>query len=246
MPRIDVEVTTKDGAASATLHVPEGDGPWPGVILYPDAAGFREVMREMGDRLSGAGYVVLAPDVFYRAGDWAPFTMATLFSDVEERKRLFAIMGEMTAPRVAADAVAFADFLDARPEVAAGPLGTTGYCMGGRMSLNVAGHLGERVGAAASFHGGRLAVENDPDSPHLRAADVRAVVYVGGAENDASFDDAQAERLHEAYAAAGVEHTIEQYAAAHGYAVSDNPSYDEAAADRHWAALTALYAAHLG
>jgi carboxymethylenebutenolidase len=245
MPMIDVEVPTQDGAAGASLHVPEGAGPWPGVIMYPDAGGTRGVFREMGDRLAGEGYVVLVPDVYYRAGGYEPFSMDTAFSDPDERKRLGALAGSLTAPRVADDAAAFADFLDGRPEVATGAIGTTGYCMGGRISLMVAGKLGERIGAAASFHGGRLAIEDDPDSPHHRAGDVRAVVYVGGAENDASFDDEQAARLHEAYLAAGVDHTIDHYAAAHGFAVPDNPTYDEAAGERHWKAMSALYASTL-
>jgi carboxymethylenebutenolidase len=245
MPTVDVVVPTQDGAAGASLHVPEGPGPWPGVIMYPDAGGARDVFRQMGERLAGEGYVVLVPDVYYRSGGYEPFSMATVFSDPDERKRLGSLMASLSPAAIAEDAVAFADFLDGRPEVRIGPIGTTGYCMGGRISLMVAGHLGERIGAAASFHGGRLAVEEDPASPHHLAASVRAVVYVAGAENDGSFDDDQADRLHEAYSAAGVEHTIDHYAAAHGFAVSDNPSYDEAASERHWQAMSKLYASTL-
>jgi carboxymethylenebutenolidase len=246
MPMLEVEVPTQDGVAGATLHVPEGAGPWPGVIMYVDAGGVRDVFRQMGDRLAADGYVVLVPDVYYRSGGFEPFSMATAFTDEDERKRLFTLVMSLSGAMSRADATAFADFLDSRAEVAAGAIGTTGYCMGGRISLLVAGHLGERVGAAASFHGGRLAVEKDPDSPHHQAAGVRAVVYVGAAENDASFDADQAARMHAAYEAAGVEHTIDGYAAAHGFAVADNPSYDEAAAERHWAAMAALYASALG
>jgi carboxymethylenebutenolidase len=244
---VDVEVPMQDGAvAGATLHAPEGPGPWPGVIMYPDAGGTRDVFHRMGDRLAGEGYVVLVPDVYWRAGGYEPFSMATAFTDPGERRRLGALAGSLTAAVVTDDAGAFADFLDGRPEVTPGPLGTTGYCMGGRISLLVAGRLGGRIGAAASFHGGRLAVEDDPDSPHHQAAGVRAVVYVGAAEDDASFDAGQAARLAEAYRAAGVEHRIETYAAAHGFAVPDNPTYDEAAAERHWHAMVALYASALG
>jgi len=245
VPNLDVEVSTPDGAAGASLHVPGGPGPWPGVIMYPDAGGTRQVFREMGERLARSGYVVLVPDVYFRAGGYEPFSMDTVFSDPDERARLFGLATSLTPARVMADAVAFADFLDSRAEVATGPIGTTGYCMGGRLSLTVAGHLAERIGAAASFHGGRLAVADDPDSPHLMADAVRAVVYVGGAENDASFDNDQALRLHEAYRAAGVEHTIDTYAAAHGFAVPDMVTYDEAAAERHWTAMVALYDATL-
>jgi len=66
MPDLDVDVPTPDGSASSSLHVPDGEGPWPAVIMYPDAGGTRGVFREMGGRLASDGYVVLVPDVFYR------------------------------------------------------------------------------------------------------------------------------------------------------------------------------------
>jgi carboxymethylenebutenolidase len=245
MPTSDVQVPTPDGTASASLHVPEGDGTWPGVILYPDAGGTRDTFREMGGRLAGLGFVVLVPDVYYRSGGYEPFSMVTVFTDPGERARLGELAMSLTAERIASDAVAYAELLGGRSEVADGPLGTTGYCMGGRTSLLAAGHLGERVGAALSFHGGRLAVEDDPDSPHHLAAEVKATVYVGAAADDASFGPDQEARLHEAYEAAGVEHTIAHYPAAHGFAVPDNPTYDEAAAERHWKAMAACFAAAL-
>jgi carboxymethylenebutenolidase len=75
--RIDVQIPTPDGTCPATLHVPEGDGPWPGVVLFPDAGGARETMRVMADRLARTGYVTLVPDVYYREGAWTPFDIAT-------------------------------------------------------------------------------------------------------------------------------------------------------------------------
>jgi carboxymethylenebutenolidase len=113
--------------------------------------------------------------------------------------------------------------------------------MGGRLSLIVAGHLGETIGAAASFHGGGIASAEDPDSPHRRADSISAPIYVAGAIEDGSFDDAAKARLESALSDAGVQHTIETYPAHHGFAVPDNPTYDEAAAARHYDALAALY-----
>ena len=46
--------------------------------MYPDAGGAREVIREMADRLATSGYVVLLPDIYYRAGGFEPFSMANL------------------------------------------------------------------------------------------------------------------------------------------------------------------------
>ena len=73
MPRVDVQIPTSDGVSNGSLHVPDGAGPWPGVVVFPDAFGLRDTMRDMGDHLASLGYVALVPDVFYRAGDWAPF-----------------------------------------------------------------------------------------------------------------------------------------------------------------------------
>ena len=81
MSRVDVEIPAPDGVARGSLHVPDGDGPWPGVLVFPDAGGLRETFREMGDRIAGLGYVALIPDIYYREGDWAPFDMATAFGD---------------------------------------------------------------------------------------------------------------------------------------------------------------------
>ena len=245
MPRINDTVTTADGSCPVSLHTPEGDGPWPGIIMYPDAGGARPTFRAMADKLAGHGYAVLVPDVYYRDGDWAPFSMETVFEDEGERGRLFAMISKVTPEIMASDATAFFDYLSARPEVSGDSFGTTGYCMGGRTSLVVAGRVPERVSAAMSFHGGGLA-SDDPGSPHLLADKIRAAVYVGAAENDRSFTTEDGETLDKALTAAGVEHTIDFYSAFHGFAVPDNGPYDEAAARRHWDAMKSFFGAHLG
>ena len=113
------------------------------------------------------------------------------------------------------------------------------------MSLIAATGLGHEIAAAASFHGGRLAVEGDPSSPHLAADRITAAVYVAGAQDDGSFTAEQAALLESALTGAGVDHTVEFYRARHGFAVPDNPTYDASASDRHWAALRDLYRARL-
>jgi len=245
MPTITDSVTTADGSCPVSLHTPDGDGPWPGVIMYPDAGGVRPTFREMADKLAGYGYAVLLPDVYYRDGDWAPFSMETVFTDDAERKRLFGMISKVTPEIMTADATAFFDYLAARPEVSGESFGTTGYCMGGRTSLVVAGRVPERVAAAMSFHGGGL-VTDDPDSPHLLADKIGAAVYVGGAQDDGSFTTENGETLDKALTAAGVEHTLDWYSAGHGFAVPDNGPYDESAAQRHWDAMESFFGAHLG
>jgi len=246
MPRLDVQIPAPDGHSPGTLHIPDGAGPWPGVLVFPDAGGARETFGQMGDRLAGLGYVALIPDIYYRAGEWTPFDVGTLFTDPQERARMSGLVSSLTNDAIVADARAYADFLLARPEVSGSAIGTSGYCLGGRMSLVAAGGLGRTVAAAASFHGGRLAVADDPSSPHLSADRITAAVYVAGAIEDGSFTTEQAGLLDSALTGAGVEHTVEFYPAHHGFAVPDNPTYDAEAAARHWEALGRLYRDHLG
>jgi carboxymethylenebutenolidase len=121
-----------------------------------------------------------------------------------------------------------------------GGIGTTGYCMGGLMSLTAAGTYPERIIATASYHGGRLATDA-PDSPHRLAPKMRAKVYIAGAIEDQSFPEDMKQRLEEALTQAGVDHLIETYPAKHGWVFRDTPVYDAAASERHWQTLLALF-----
>jgi carboxymethylenebutenolidase len=241
-----VEIQTEDGTCPAALSIPDGEGPWPAVIMFPDAGGMRDVMRQMGERLSGLGYVVLVPDFYYRIGPYEPIDMRTAVQDKQSMEKIMGMMRGYSAGMVVRDARAFVDYLDSLAETKAGGIGTTGYCMGGRLSLIAAGALGGRIAAAASFHGGNLAKEDDPDSPHHNAGAIKAAVYVAGAIEDQSFTDEQKDCLEKALSEASVAHTIETYPAHHGFAVADNGSYDEIAAERHWKAMKDFFGSVLG
>jgi carboxymethylenebutenolidase len=164
----------------------------------------------------------------------------TLFSDPDKRKIL---MEKFVAPasqaNVMSDTGAFLDYLAAQPDVKPGGIGTTGYCMGGFMSLSAAGTYSDRIVLTASYHGGRLATDA-PESPHLLAPKIKSRVYVAGAIEDASFTDEMKARLEDALTRAGVDHEIETYPAKHGWVFRDMPVYDAAASERHWQTLVAL------
>src|SRR5205807_10426899 len=96
MPNIADSVTTPDGSCAVRLFTPDGEGPWPGVVMYPDAGGVRDTFDEMAATLAGFGYAVLLPDVYYRLGEWAPIDMKTVFSDQEERQRLMSMIASVT------------------------------------------------------------------------------------------------------------------------------------------------------
>ena len=244
MTQRDVAIPTADGTMDASLHTPDAAGPWPAVIMFPDAGGVRPTFHEMAQRLADLGYCVLLPNPFYRVGPFEPFEMRMVFSDPDERARLMSLVSSVTFDNATRDTEAMLTFLAEQPEVGGGKVGTTGYCMGGRLSLNAAGRFPDHIGAAASFHGGHIA-SSAPDSPHLLADAMTAKVYVAGADDDASFDNEQFERLSAALLAAGVDHELVTYPALHGFAVPDSAAYDEGAATRHWQALESLYASAL-
>ena len=243
MSMTETQIPTPDGDARAYVFTPEtGAGPWPGVIFFMDAPAIRPALFQMCERLAGNGYVVLLPDMFWRAGPYEPIDLQAVFKDEATRRAVFGKFMSSTNPEKAmSDTGAFLDWLLARPDVTGSKVGCTGYCMGAGMSLRAAGTYPDRVAASAGFHGGNLATDQ-PDSPHLLAPRIKAKVYQGGADQDAGFPPEQADRLRDALTAAGVENTIEIYEGArHGYAPPDMPVYDEAAAERHWRALLALF-----
>lgn len=240
-----VEIRTRDGICPAYVFRPAGEPPWPAVLVYMDGIGIRDAILEVGARLAASGYFVLLPDLYYRSGPYAPMDGKTVFSDPARREALREkFMSRATLPNLVSDTAAFLDFLAAEPDVRPGGIATAGYCMGGAASLSAAGTYPDRIVAAASYHGGRLATDA-PESPHLLAPKMKARVYVAGAIQDASFPDDMKARLEQALTAAGVEHTVETYPARHGWVFRDTPAYDEAACERHWQTLLALLDAAL-
>ena len=151
-------------------------------------------------------------------------------------------MGSTDTQRAAQDTQAFLDYLQGRSDVSGTRVGTTGYCMGGAISLTVAATYPDRVAAAASFHGGSLATDSEL-SPHLLVDRIQGRIYVGAADNDNSYPPQMAARLVEALMASSVDHRHDLYVgAAHGWTMSDFPVYDAAAAERHWTELISLFA----
>lgn len=245
MPDTILTVSTPDGAMPTHLFTPAGEGPWPAVILYMDAFGVRPDLRAMAQRLADLGYCVALPDLYHRTGPLVPFDGATVMDDGPEKERFFAQIATVTVPNAMRDTQAVLDLLATQPGVAAGTVGTLGYCMGGRLALAAAGTHPDRVGAAASFHGARLATA-DPDSPHLLAREMRARVYVGIAAIDPGFSLVEAERLAAALRQGGVDHWIEIYdGVRHGFAVNGHVVYDQNASERHWEHLTRFFAESL-
>ena len=236
-----VSIPTGDGDCRSRVFTPDRTGQHAAVIFYIDGLGFRPTIFQMAQRLANHGYVVFVPDLFYRAGPYQPLEPRLVFESGDVSGAIGHLLASIDNQRAAADTAAFLAYLDTRDDVIGPRVGTTGYCMGGAISLTAAGTYPERIAAAASFHGGNLATDSEL-SPHRLAPQISARVYVAGADQDESYPPAMAERLQQALREANVEHRCEIYPdAAHGWTMKDFPVYDENAAERHWRELFALF-----
>ena len=240
MPVQSIDIQTADGTMDAKLFSPEGQGPWPGVVMISDAGGTRPAFEAMAQRLASEGYVVLLPHVYYREGR-APLLGQGSMADESFRKRVFALLATLTPERILTDAAAEVGLLTSRPEVKKGGIGVVGYCMGGAVAMRMMAGFPEQVAAAASYHGGHLATD-DPRSPHLLADKLRGELYFGHADKDVFMEAASIARLEEALKKAGVTFQSELYeGSGHGFAVNGSPTFTPQASERHWKTMLALF-----
>ena len=235
----EVQIKTPDGTADAYFVHP-ATGAHAAVLVWPDIFGLRPAFRQMGKRLAESGYSVLVVNPFYRKQK-APTSTSTEFN-AETRNTLMGLAGSLTPETQATDAKAFVSWLDSQSAVdKKRKIGTTGYCMGGPITMRTAATLPDRIGAGASFHGGGL-VTDKPDSPHLLVPKMKAHYLFAIAENDDQREPKAKDTLRETFAKAKLPAEIEVYTGAqHGWCPPDSRVYNEALAEKAWARLLALF-----
>jgi len=233
----DVVVNTKYGRQPAFAACPDAPGPFPGIILYMDAPGFRDELRIMGRRIAKHGYFCLVPDLYYRLG--------TLRFDIPRRNDAMSAvirpaMQSLTNAAMAEDTAGMIAFIDGQDKAKAGPLGCVGHCMSGPFAMTVAARY-SRMQATAALYGVSM-VTGEPDSPHLLASQIKGELYVGFAEHDPAVPPSVIPALDQALKAAGVRYRMETYANAHhGFCFVNRPDYDPVAAERCWDTLFDLW-----
>ena len=238
----EVDVPTPDGTADCYFVHP-ASGRHPGVIVWPDILGLRPAFRQIGKRLAESGYAVLVVNPYYRSAKAPVVPLGATFQDPSIRETVMPLAQQLSAETHVTDARTFAGFLDQQAAVDTHrKLGTTGYCMGGPMVMRAAATVPERIGAAATFHGGGL-VSDGPDSPHLLIPQMKAHFLIAIAANDDEKQPEAKDVLSKAFAAAALPAEIEVYEGAlHGWCPPDSAVYNEAQAERAWNRLLALFA----
>ncbi|HZP10904.1 MAG TPA: dienelactone hydrolase family protein [Nevskiaceae bacterium] len=237
----DVEIKTSDGTCDAYFVHP-AKGKHAAVLIWPDIFGLRPAFKEMATRLAESGYAVLVVNPFYRTKRAPTAPKNPDFNDPPTRDALMALMHSLSPQTVQVDAPAFVSFLDQQPATdTKKKVGTTGYCMGGPLVFRTAANVPDRIGAAATFHGGGL-VTDKPDSPHLSIPKMKAQFLIAIAANDDEKEPKSKDTLRDAFAQAKLPAEIEVYAGTkHGWCPTDSPVYDHDQAEKAWSRMLALF-----
>lgn len=232
------EIDARDGKANAWYFAPSQSSN-SSVILYMDIFGIRPALFQIAERFAGMGHHVLLPDLYYRLGAYKPRSTAEVQASPDLLAQVRAMRDQTHPSLTAEDTVYFVDALTAIG--ALGKVAAVGYCMGGARAMRAADVVPERIAAAASIHGGNLATDS-LESPHHNLRHVKARVYIGSAGVDPTFPPSQSAKLAEALRSAEIDHQIENYAGcAHGWAIPDNPIFNELGSERHWRRLATLF-----
>lgn len=242
MIETSVRLATEDGEMPVFIVHPDEDGPFPVILIFMDALGIREELRDMARRYASAGYYAMLPDLFYRWGcpsfDPRPLAQGVLDPKMME---LNAILDVSMTTR---DGGVLLDYA-ALDQGASLPVAAVGYCMGGRHAIGAAAAYPGQIAAFASLHGGRL-VSDRTDSPHLLLARTTGESYFAWADNDPVAPAEHAQTVERALAARGGRYRVELHRGAeHGFTFPERYCYDKAAAERVWARLFALFRRNL-
>lgn len=236
-----VSFATPDGTMDG-FFVHPAEGAHPAVLLWPDIAGIREAKRTMARRLAGQGYAVLVANPYYRDAKGEIWKDFADFAGNDGWPRARAMREHLDAEAIMRDAAAAVGWLDTQGSVdTARGVGTQGYCMGGPFTFWTAAAVPGRVRAVASFHGGGLVREGDQLSPHALIGQTQASFLVAIGQNDDDKAPEEKTVLADAFKAAGRPAQVEVFDGDHGWTVPDSPVYAQAAAEKAWADLLALY-----
>lgn len=232
-----VQVPTKYGMQPCFAACPDAPGQFPAVIIYMDAPGTREELRDHARRIAKHGYFCLLPDLYYRLG--------TIRFDIPRRNDAMsavirASMQSLTIAGVMDDTGGMLQWLGGQEKAKPGPAGCVGHCMSGPFALAAASRY-PRMKAAAALYGVDM-VTDRPDSPHLGVDGIKGEVYIGFAEVDPAVPAATPPALKAALEKASVRHVQETIPGTHhGFMFAVRPDFHAVAAEETWAKLFAFW-----
>lgn len=235
----EVQIKAPDREIPAFIARPTKGGKHPVVVLISEIFGLHEYIRDTARRLAKAGYVVIAPDFFVRAGD--PSTMT-------DYPAIMKIVATASDVQVAGDIDAAITYLKAQPWADTKRMAITGYCWGGSVVWETVARRPDLKAGVAWY--GRISSGMSPDpankNPIDVVADLKAPVLGLYAEKDSGIPLADVEKMKAALKAAGktASDIIVYPGAQHGFHADYRPSYNKEAADAAWARMLAFFKAN--
>jgi carboxymethylenebutenolidase len=229
-----VSLKVSDGTEMrAYVSMPEGKGPFPGVIVFQEAFGVNPHMRDVTDRIAKEGYVAIAPELFHHS---APAGAEFPYGDFAPIMPHFQAI---TVEGLSADVTACYDWLKEQPEVIHSKLGTIGFCLGGRVSFLANTLL--PFSACISYYGGSTHLladkANDIHAPHL--------FFWGGLDKHILPEHVETVIDAMKKAEKPFINVVISYAD-HAFNCNDRPAYNPDAAKEAWAMSMAFFKNKLG
>ncbi len=234
-------IITPDGEMNTFIVHPDEGQPHPVVLFLMDAPGKREELHDMARRIATAGYFVLLPDLYYRVAPGFKID-----GTEQSREIMYKHMKSLKNAMVVNDCKMMLDYAQDNPAAKGGPVGCVGYCMSGPFAFAAAAHLGERIKAAASFHGVSL-FSDQSDSPHLDAQKIQGEIYFGYAEKDEHAPQEMIDGLQHYLAKTSINYRLELYpGTGHGFVFPKRTGfYHKPSAEKHWERLLSLFERNL-
>ena len=245
-----VDIETADGTMPIFVTCPESGGPFAPVVLFMDIWGFRELLCDIARRIGTVGYAAVVPNLYYREGgvnfdSRRPDGRTRSLTDVpkEEQEKVYAVARHLTDDMVIADGAALLDFFDSDEAIRGGPVGSIGWCMGGRHVIRAAGAHPERF---------RATIGPAPDAAGRRGRADRALPRRAEMPRRGLYRLWRGRSLHASASRRDgrrgvrghdrrLREQIVHEGARHGYAIPDRDVFDKHAAARDWERAFAMY-----
>ncbi|MHB8526315.1 MAG: dienelactone hydrolase family protein [Candidatus Acidiferrales bacterium] len=234
-----VTLKVADGTSMrAFVAEPESTGKLPGMILFQEAFGVNEHIRDVTQRFAKQGYAAIAPELFHRT---APPGFEGRYDDFP------SVMPHVAALKddgLEADIRAAYEALASQPEIDRGRIACIGFCMGGRVSFLADLILPLR--AAISFYGGGIAPSARGAGLLGRVKDLHAPILMFWGGLDKHIGPEQHRAVADALHAAGKKLVNVEFSDAdHAFFCDARPSYNKAAAEQAWALSLAFLKSNL-
>ena len=230
----EVIISTPDGRMPACLFTPDKQRHKPAIVLLMEAFGLTSHIRDVAARIANEGYVVIAPDLYYRELPNNKFKY-------EEVEQAMAMMYRLDFGKpIEADIRAAVAYVKSQPDVYPDRVGVTGFCLGGGLTFFTACKLSDEIAAAAPFYG--MVLDQWIDA----VTDITVPIYLffGGA--DPFIPQARIRQIESRFQELDKDYRLKVYNDAdHGFFCHERSSYNRLAAEDSWRELTQFFYKHL-